>query len=189
MWWDVGEHILAGQSIGPETGVNQWRKVEPLLGQASMEGIRKSPWKFLAYTPGLAWRLFVADPSWWIPRWGDTSSVSFKLETPPFFGPTASSYRWRKDLEEINRTLWPIICWLAIVGLALGFLSPQRRLILSFAWVPIGYLLLSAAVEALRRRRLQCAGHTLYRRPRNAPAGLALHESAARHSESPAAGF
>ena len=137
--------ISAGQLIRPE-------EIEPLLRQVSMEGIRKSPWKFLAYTPGLAWRLFVADPEWWIPKWGETPSVSSKLESPPLLGETGSSFGWRMDLEETNRSLWPIIWWFAVAGLAFGFLSPQRRLILSFAWVPIGYLLLSAAVESFAAR-------------------------------------
>ena len=40
----------------------------------------------------------------------------------------------------------------AIAGVFLGFLLPQRLLILALAWAPIGYLLASAFVEAYNPR-------------------------------------
>jgi hypothetical protein len=142
--WQVNDHIQPGQLDDED--------IEPLLRQVSIEGIRKNPVKFLAYTPGLAWRLFIADPSGWIPAWGGTVEVSPPLETPPLVPLTASSLAWRRNLEDINRNLWPIFCWSAIAGLVLGFLSQQRLLIVGLAWTVIGYLLLSAVVETFAAR-------------------------------------
>lgn len=133
-------------------GVLDYNQKELLLRAVSLEGIRKDPWKFLGYTFPLAWRMFKADSFYWIPLWGDTASLHPRLETPPVLGFTASSFAWRRSLEEVHHSLWPVICWAGVVGMLLAVFHPQRVLIFSIAWIPIGYLLSSASVEYFNAR-------------------------------------
>jgi hypothetical protein len=123
-----------------------------LLREVSLEGIRKDPRGYLSFTPQLAWKLFMAESSYWIPAWGETIPTFPRLENPPLLSLTASSLAWRWTLEEINRDLWPIICWAAVAGTLLGLLLPQRSLILALAWIPAGYLLSSALLEKFSAR-------------------------------------
>jgi hypothetical protein len=94
----------------------------------------------------------MAESSYWIPAWGETIPTFPRLENPPLLSLTASSLAWRWTLEEINRDLWPIICWAAVAGTLLGLLLPQRSLILALAWIPAGYLLSSALLEKFSAR-------------------------------------
>jgi hypothetical protein len=93
---------------------------ERLLLRVAIEGILKDPWAFVASTPYLAWKVLMADASGWLPNWGDTSQRYPSLENPPFFTFTASSWSWRLTLEEIHKTFWPVLCWLAIAGVFIG---------------------------------------------------------------------
>ena len=125
---------------------------ERLLRRVATEGILKDPWAFVASTPYLAWKVLMADASSWLPGWGGTSQRYPSLENAPFFMFTASSWSWRLTLEEIHKTFWPVLCWLAIAGVFIGLALPQHNLVLALAWVPIGYLLSSASVEYFNPR-------------------------------------
>jgi hypothetical protein len=137
--WEIRSH----------SGVRKLSDLEAasLLREVSLEGIRKDLWGYLSFTPQLAWKLFLTEPSYWVPAWGETIPVFSHLESPPLLMFTASSLAWRWTLEEIHRDLWPIICWSAIAGTLLGLFLPQRILILALAWIPAGYLLSSASLE------------------------------------------
>jgi len=140
--WEV--HFPSG-AIGAE-------EIEPLFAAVALEGIRANPGKFLAFTTVLAWKLLVADQTGWIPQWGDTAAISPRLENPPPLAVTTSSFVWRRSLEILNRLVWPILCWLAVAGLLLGIMSPQRLLIVSLALVPIGHLVFTAGAEMFAGR-------------------------------------
>ncbi len=137
-WWDVRSH-------GPLQGWSD-DDVEALFRRVALEGIRKDPWAFVAYTPRLAWRMLIA-PTDWIAAWGDTIARHVELESPPPLPLTRASFMWRQMMEGLHWTLWPPLCWLAVAGLLVGMLLPQRILILAMAWIPAGYLLASAGVE------------------------------------------
>lgn len=133
-------------------GTLGYREKELLLRRVSLEGIQKDPWKFIGYTFPLAWRMYQADSFYWIPSWGDTGSLHSRLETPPVLGFTASSFAWRQSLVRTQRGWWPVICWAGIAGVLPALFHPQRILILSMAWIPVGYLLSSACVEYFNGR-------------------------------------
>jgi Dolichyl-phosphate-mannose-protein mannosyltransferase len=123
-----------------------WHKSELLMRQVALEGIYKNPWSYLAYTPYLAFRTLLV-PTNFLPPWPDTNQIEPVLENAPLLACTEASIAWRQTLDETNRVLWPTLCWLAIAGTLAGLAGRQRLLILALAWVPVGYLLASAAVE------------------------------------------
>ena len=140
-WWNIQELVRLED-----------RQFELLLRRVAWEGIRKDPWHMSAYTPYLAWKVLMADASSWLPYWGDTSQRYPSLEHAPLLTFTASSWEWRLTLEEIHKTSWNVLCWLAIAGVFLGLALPQHNLALALAWVPIGYLLSSVSVEYFNPR-------------------------------------
>jgi hypothetical protein len=140
-WWGIMKQAELG-----------YTEAELLFRKVALEGIRKDPLGFLAFTPHLTWKLFMAEPTYWVPAWGETIPFSPRLENLPPLRFTASSLEWRWNLEEIHRDLWPIIYWLAIVGTFLGLFLPQRILILALAWIPTGYLLATAFGERFSGR-------------------------------------
>ena len=125
--------------------------LEALFREVALEGIRKDPWGYLIYSLHLAGKEFVGDP---LPAtaWGNTIPSYPRLENPPLVAFTAFSLARRQSLERVHRVLWPFLCWAAIAGVFVGFLLPQRLLILALAWAPMGYLLASAFVEAYNPR-------------------------------------
>ena len=147
--------LLAGQDlrafhpweIREQTAVRDlsYADQELLLRAVSLEAIRKNPWKYLAYTLPLAWRTFLA-PTDWIPAWAETASPLPQFENYPPLAVTSSTMSWRWLLEDIQRELWPILCWAAIAGLLLTLLLDRHPVALALAWVPAGYLLATAAV-------------------------------------------
>lgn len=157
--------ILLGLLEGRDPrGVNVWEtfdrverrgaltegQIEALFRAVSLEGIRKDPWGFVLFIPGLAWRMLLDDThGYWTTGWGETPSRHPTLEIPPPLGLTASGLRWRWNLEATHSLVWFMICWAAVGGFFLGLLSRQRVLILALAWVPVGCLLSTAAVEFL----------------------------------------
>ena len=137
-WWDVRAH-------GKVHDLND-EEAERLFHRVAVEGIRKDPLAFMVYTPRLAWKMFLA-PADWIAAWGDTIALHQHLESPPPLLITESGLKWREAMEAFHWSLWPVLCWVAIAGMVFGVLLPQRILVMAMAWVPIGYLLSSAAVE------------------------------------------
>jgi hypothetical protein len=119
---------------------------ELLLRDVALEAVYKNPWRFLLYTPKLAWRIFVV-PTNWIPNWADTPSTDPYLENPTAVAVTASSLGWRWSLEHVHSALWPVFCWAAIAGTLLELLSRRNPLILAMAWIIVGYLLASGLAE------------------------------------------
>lgn len=142
-WWDV-RYDGGVQDLNDEDA-------ERLFREVSFEGIRKDPWGYLTYTPDLAWRMYLARPDW-IPAWGDTIDVEPPLESPAPMTVTATSLGWRQGLERFQQQVWPMVCWMAVVGFCVGLWSRQRLLVLALAWIPAGYLLGSASVEFFSKR-------------------------------------
>ena len=87
-----------------------------LFLEVSLEAIRKYPVTIAAYTPHLAWKVLMGDPSYWIPEWGATIAFQPNLENSPPLTFTTSSLVWRFDVEDSHRFLWPILCWFGLLG-------------------------------------------------------------------------
>jgi hypothetical protein len=121
-------------------------ETEAFLRRVALEGIGRDPAKFVAYTPYLAWRTFVA-PTDWIPPWADAIEVSPDFENPPLLAVTGSGLHWRRSSDYVNSVIWPVLCCAAVAGV---FLSLMRRdpLLLAIVWIPVSYLIATAAVES-----------------------------------------
>jgi hypothetical protein len=119
---------------------------EHLLHAVALEGIAKDRLGYGWYTLRLAWRDYVA-PTDWIPTWYESTAPTPDLEDPPPVPFSASGLTWRWTQEDLQATIWPILCWLALAGTLLGLIHPQRGMVAALACIPIGYLLASGAVE------------------------------------------
>ena len=128
----------------------EYDDAERLLHQVSIEGIRKDTWKYLAYTPALAWRELRAKPS--VQAWAGTSVAHQRLESPLPFAPSAAALRWRWRMDAITGSAWPILCWTAVAGALLGLLTPHRRLVLALVAASAGYILATASLERFAPR-------------------------------------
>ena len=128
----------------------EYLEAERLLHRVSIEGIRKDTWKYLAYTPALAWRELLAEPS--VQAWAGTSVAHQRLESPLPFAPNAAALRWRWRMDAITGSAWPILCWTAVAGVLLGLLTPHRRLVLALVVAPAGFLLATASLERFSPR-------------------------------------
>jgi hypothetical protein len=125
---------------------------EDLLRAVSIEALRKDPWGYLRFTPHLAWKELLADAGHYVPTWGSTLSPNPRLERPPVLTVTAAGLHWRWRMAASYRVIWPLLCWAAIVGTIVGMWLPRRTLMLSLVWIPTGYLLSTASLEAFDQR-------------------------------------
>jgi hypothetical protein len=119
---------------------------EKLLHAVALEGISKDPLRYALYTLQLAWRDYLA-PTGWIPTWYESTAANPNLDDSPPLPFSASGLTWRWTQEDLQVTIWPILCWLALAGALLGLTHPQRSIVAALACIPIGYLLASGAVE------------------------------------------
>jgi 4-amino-4-deoxy-L-arabinose transferase-like glycosyltransferase len=140
--WVLREH--------PGMADMEYGDAERLLHQVSIEGIRKDFWRYLAYTPVLAWRDLRAKPS--LQAWPGTSMADQRLESPMPFAPNAAALRWRWRMDAITGSAWPILCWTAVVGALLGLLTLHRRMVLALVVTSTGYLLATASLERFTAR-------------------------------------
>jgi hypothetical protein len=121
-------------------------EAERLPSDVSKEALFGNPWRYITYTLRLGWRDFLV-PTDWFPPWSDTDPQVPSLENSPLVAFASPALGWRRALDSVNRTVWPISCWLAILGTLLGLMTRYRFLTLVMAVVLVGYLLSSAVVE------------------------------------------
>jgi len=147
--------LLAGKDpradhwiVREQPGVRElgYKEQERLFRAVALEGIAKDRLGYAWYTLRLAWRDYVA-PTGWVPTWYESPDPTPDLEDSPPVPFSASGLSWRWSQEELQATIWPILCWLALAGTLLGLVHPQRAIVAALACIPIGYLLASGAVE------------------------------------------
>lgn len=145
---------LSHWTVTAHRGLSQLSYVqgEALLRAVSMEGLRKDPWAYLRFTPHLAGRELLADASHVVPAWASTPLPNPRLERAPVLTFTAAGLRWRWRMAATHSVIWPLLCWAAIAGTLVGGWLPRRTLALALAWIPIGYLLSTASLEAFDQR-------------------------------------
>ncbi len=143
-WWDTWARLQASEM--PDS------TFEALLGETAMEGIRSDPVGFLGYVPRLAWQELMSEPSAWTPRWGESMERHPPLEPPALVPVTATGLAWRSSTEVVARLAWPVIGWIATLGMVSALWHRDRILTLALATVPILYLLGTATLEAFDAR-------------------------------------
>ena len=74
------------------------------------------------------------------------------MESPPPLRLTASGMQWRRQFDEVHHTVWPLLCWGAIVGALVGLPLSKRGLVLALAWAPVSYLLSTASLDLFMSR-------------------------------------
>lgn len=122
------------------------------MGEAAIEAMRRAPVAFALFTPRLAFRELLAEASMWSPDWGESLGREPVVEVPSLLAGSAAGLRWRWAQERIAHEVWPWIAGFALLGLLVGFVDPQRRLILAIGAVPVLYLLGTATLEGFDAR-------------------------------------
>ncbi len=126
--------------------------LEATMGEAAIEAMRRAPVAFALFTPRLAFRELLAEASMWSPDWGESLGREPVVEVPSLLAGSAAGLRWRWAQERIAHEVWPWIAGFALLGLLVGFVDPQRRLILAIGAVPVLYLLGTATLEGFDAR-------------------------------------
>ena len=138
-WWEV--------TADPGLDDLGSREHVALLRAVAMEGIRSAPVAFLSQIPPMAMRTLFGDPRAWIVPWGESEEVSPVLENPPVMPFRAEVLRWRWSLEEWHAVVWPALALLSLIGIGVAMVRPWNGIALGLAWIPIGYLVPTAALE------------------------------------------
>ncbi len=155
------------KSIAPldPYGVPHWRiqpllkkkgltddQIETLMGQTSLESIRKAPWKYVLYSFQQTWTQYFLDPIEFMPYASTPFEYDHELESPPPLGACVNSLLWRVRLEMAFDVAWRYVAWSALASIPLIPLLDERATFLSFALTPAGYILCTAFVEYLLSR-------------------------------------
>ena len=134
--------------IAKEPGLRNLSYAEAgnLLHAVAMEGILGNPARYLLYTCSLAWRDYIAETGW-VPGWDQSVDPDPSLANRPVLPFGSGVLAWQSASERLQSSIWPVLCWLAILGALLGAFSINRNIVFAIAVIPVGYLLASGAVE------------------------------------------
>jgi hypothetical protein len=132
-------------------GVDKAR-AEALMRQAALEGIRRAPRKYIAYSFRQAWEQYFLDPDTFMPYAANPFDYPDDLEPPPLIGASANSLLWRQHLEDAFAVAWRFVPWIGLASVPLIPLLEEREILLGLALVPAGYLVATAFVEYLLSR-------------------------------------
>jgi hypothetical protein len=139
------------QATLEKRGLSQPR-AEALMRQAALEGIRRSPWKYIAYSFHQAREQYFLNPDTFMPYAANPFEYPDELETPPLLGVSADTLMWRQQLEDAFTIAWRYIPWLGLAGIPLIPLLDECEIFLGLALVPAGYVVATAFVEYLLSR-------------------------------------
>jgi hypothetical protein len=129
-----------------------YAEAEELMRRAALEGIRRSPWKYIGYSFRQAWNQYFLNPDVFMPYASNPFDYPGELESPPPLGVSADSLLWRQRLEDAFEIAWRYVPWLGLASLPLIPWLEEQAIFMALAIMPAGYIVATAFVEYLLSR-------------------------------------